>query len=114
MRTALLAIAIGTIAFGALAAPAAGPTTAEAFNARCKADAGLCRTTILAHTAALVQQAKICIPPNVSREEVADETADTLDDVLDDAGDDFRNADYRALIDQIIEFRWSCTDRPTS
>jgi len=113
MRGTLVAIALTATAFAAFAAPAA-PPTAAAFNAQCKSDAAYCRTAIRARADALINQSKICVPRNVSMDQVANQVADTLDDVLDETGGEFDKADPIALIDQIIEFRWACKDRPTS
>lgn len=114
MRYLVLAIAIGAAVTAALDAPAAKSATAEEFMETCKASPDQCRSTILARTAALESAHKACMPPDISREEAAIQVADTIEDVLEEAGDAFNNADAQSLIDQIVEFRWSCVDQPIS
>lgn len=108
MRSVVMAsIAVGMIAAGARAAPAAAPVTAEQFVERCKNDEKFCRIQIMAAEEVLARNRKACLPASVTRDAMATKVQDVIEDVIDEAPD-LKTGSYRQFVDQIITYLWPC------
>ena len=110
MKGTALAVCLFALcgATASLAAPASTPVTTEQFVERCKADAGFCRTQILAAHALLERSKKACLPARVTKEAMVERVQESVADVLEEDPDTFRTSPYRGVVDQIITFLWPC------
>ncbi len=104
----LVSLVAGASAIAAPAPQTSKPMAAEQFVTRCKSDARFCKTQILAAHALLERGRKACVPANLPKDAMAERVRDTIGDVLEEDPDSFRNAPYRAIVDQIITYLWPC------